>query len=322
MKGSHNQQQGLAMLILVFMIALALTGYLFVGLDSESLKRNREAKTAMALAEAKAALLGWSIRRGAGEPGMPGQLPCPEDTGLIGTPNEGSALANCNSALPVIGRLPWRTLGLGDVRDGNGEKLWYVLSNGFRASPVNSTTPGQINVNGIPNVAVALIFSPGIPLAGQARPTPTSMAPPIPSEYLDLTNQDGDINYADNGPLATFNDKLLILTQAELFGLVEKRILREILGDNTQGLTRFYMANANVYPYADVNNDGVSDPPQLIGTPSYEGVSNPEPDNLFFNTALKNILINNNWMPLINYQVSNDRQSVTISINGQTLNAP
>jgi hypothetical protein len=213
-------------------------------------------------------------------------------------------------------------LGLGDLRDGNGDKLWYVLSNGFRTSPVNSTTLGQINVNGIPNAAVALIFSPGIPLAGQARPTPSSLTPPLLSDYLDLTNQDGDINYADNGPLATFNDKLLMLTQAELFGLVEKRILREIRGDNTQGLTRFYMANANTYPYADINNDGISDPPQLIGTPSYQGLDSSAPDSLFFNTALKNILLSNSWMPLINYQISNDRQSVTISINGQTLNAP
>jgi hypothetical protein len=31
-----------------------------------------------------------------------------------------------------IGRLPWKTLGIPDLRDGDGERLWYAVSNNFK----------------------------------------------------------------------------------------------------------------------------------------------------------------------------------------------
>src|SRR6187551_1307826 len=119
-----NNQKGAALIIFAILVSLVILGFTFKNLNGKQLEAIRKDKTAKALFKAKNALIGWSVLRGiTGQPGMPGQLPCPEDTTLIGTVNEGSALANCNSALPVIGRLPWRTLKLGDLRDGNGEKL-------------------------------------------------------------------------------------------------------------------------------------------------------------------------------------------------------
>ena len=47
-----------------------------------------------------------------------------------------------------VGRLPWRSLGIDQLRDGYGEPLWYVLSRGFRNPPINFGTLGQINYNG------------------------------------------------------------------------------------------------------------------------------------------------------------------------------
>ena len=50
----------------------------------------------------------------------------------------------------IIGRLPWKTFGLPDLRDGSGERLWYALSPNFRdnpsVSPLNSDTRGSITV--------------------------------------------------------------------------------------------------------------------------------------------------------------------------------
>lgn len=318
-------QNGAALIIFTVLLSLFVLSFAFKSLNGKEIEAINRDKTAKALFEAKNALLGWTVIRGTtGVAGMPGQLPCPEDTTLIGTPNEGNALSTCNSALPVIGRLPWKTLGLGDLRDGNGDKLWYVLSSGFRNSPINSMTTGQMNVNGVPNAAVAVIFSPGRSIAGQTRPTPTSTLAPLVSDYLDLENSDGDIDYSSIGPIDTFNDQFLLISQAELFRVVERRILREIRGDNTQGLVRFYTANANNYPYADtdVPLDGVINGFALNGTPSYEGINSTDPDNLFFNTSMKNILVNNNWMPLINYQITADRQLVTMTLNGQVLTVP
>jgi hypothetical protein len=317
-----TKQKGIALIIFAVIVSLIILTFAFNYLNPKQLEVFRKDKTAKALFEAKNALLGWSVSQG-----KPGLLPCPEDTNQIGNPaNEGNAMTSCNSALPVIGRLPWRTLGLGDLRDGNGDKLWYALSTGFSDAsvPINSTITGQINVNGIPNAAVAIIFSPGVILAGQNRPIPTAISPPLVSDYLDLTNNDGDINFSSTGPAGTFNDGLLLVTQSDLFSLVARRILREVRGDNTQGLVKFYMANSNKYPFADIDIpiDGNADVGQLVGRPSYQDTSNTDPNDIFFNPTLKNMLVNNGWMSLINYQISASRQTVTMNLYGQTLVVP
>jgi hypothetical protein len=322
MKKQITQQRGATLILLAVIVSLILLTLVFNHLNGKQLEALKKDKTAKALYEAKNALLGWSVLQGM----PPGQLPCPEDTGKIGSAldEEGNSMTSCDSALPVVGRLPWKTLGLGDLRDGNGDKLWYVLSSGFRNAPINFTTTGLLNINGTPNAAVAIIFSPGKTLAGQNRPIPTAISPPSVADYLDLTNNNGDISFSSTGPASTFNDGLLVVTQAELFQLVERRILREVRGDTTQGLARFYTANANNYPYADtdVPTDGIINATALAGTPSYEGVSNTDPNNLFFNAAMKNILVSNNWMSLISYQISADRQTVTMNLHGQTLVVP
>ncbi len=317
-----SKQKGAALIIFAVIFALAVTALLVTQLDGRGVKIVREKKTAIVLNEAKNALLGWSILQG-----KPGILPCPEDTALIGSPNEGFALASCNSALPLVGRLPWRTLGLGDLRDGNGDRLWYAVSSGFSdvavAVKINSFIPvAQISVNGTPAPIVAIIFSSGVILAGQNRPVPTAISPPLVADYLDLTNNNGDINFSSLGPITTFNDELLVVNRTELFQLVERRILREVRGDTTQGLARFYIANANNYPYADLNNDGFVAATDLAGTPTYEGINDSDPNNIFFNATIKSTLVNNDWMPSINYQISPDRQTVIMSLNGQTLNVP
>lgn len=307
------KQNGAALIIFTVILSLFVLIFSFKTLNGKELESIKNDMTAKALFEAKNALLGWSVIQN-----RPGLLPCPEDPANIGTPNEGNALASCNFA---IGRLPWKTLELGDLRDGNGDHLWYALSSGFGNNSVliNSATLGQLSVNGAPNSAVAIIFSPGPPLNGQVRTIPTSVLPPVVSDYLDLSNNDGDVNFTNIGAV---NDKLISISHADLFNLVAKRILREVRGDNSQGLNSFYNANSN-FPYADVTSDGTADVGELgvvpIGRPSYAGTSNTDPDNVFINSAT---LINNSWMPLINYQVSADRQTVTMNLNGQVLNLP
>jgi hypothetical protein len=314
-----HKQKGAALIILAVIVSLIALTFTFKGLNGKQLEASRKDRTAKALYEARTALIGWSVLRGTtGQPGMPGQLPCPEDTTLIGTINEGSALANCTSALPVIGRLPWRTLRLGDIRDGNGDKLWYALSPGFRVAPINATTNGQLNVDGTPNAAVAIIFSAGAILTGQNRPIPTSVSAPLIAGYLDLTNNNGDINFASTGQAGTFNDGLLLVTQTELFQLVGRRVVREVRGDATQGLIRFY-TDQGAYPFADINDDGIADSLELVGAPTGQNTSSTDADSLFFNTAMNTILNNNNWLQLINYQISADRQTVTMNLNGQLL---
>jgi hypothetical protein len=243
-------------------------------------------------------------------------MPCPEDTTMIGTVNEGAALPTCNFA---IGRLPWRTLELEELQDGNGDRLWYAVSNNFgdNATPINNLTVGQIVVNGNPNV-VAVIFSAGVALTGQARPSPTNLAPPVISNYLDTFNNDGDVNFVNNGLAGTFNDRLITITHGELFNLVANRILREVRGDNTHGLVNFFNANAS-YPFADTDNNGTSDGVN-IGTPTYQDTAPNSTEN-FFSDPRFDMLIDNNWMSQINYQLLTPT-SVIMTLNGQQLLVP
>src|SRR5258708_29066232 len=43
-----------------------------------------------------------------------------------------------------IGRIPWKTLGIDDLRDASGERLWYALAHNFRklsgTTVINSDT--------------------------------------------------------------------------------------------------------------------------------------------------------------------------------------
>ena len=220
-----SKQRGIALIIFALILVVATTTFFVSQLDGNDIKIERDKETATALAMAKTALIGWAATRTTLT--QLGQLPCPEDTTLIGSPTtEGNAQTIC--ALPATGRLPWRSLGLGDLRDGNGDKLWYTISAGFRSNTINSDTPAQLTVDGVAGSAVAIIFSPGLPL-GQVRPTPTNVTPPNVTQYLDLANNDGDDTFVTTGTAISFNDRLLPISHDEMFAVIEKRVANEVL---------------------------------------------------------------------------------------------
>ncbi len=142
------QQQGFAVLFLI--LSLLLGGIaVFYGLATAippEIERDR--KTADALAMAKAALIGYAtgVTNFAGN-ARPGDLPCP-DRNDSGSPG-GTAATSCGNATGNqqarrLGRLPWKTLGLPDLRDGDGERLWYAVSNNFKNNVRTAcTAPGQ-----------------------------------------------------------------------------------------------------------------------------------------------------------------------------------
>jgi hypothetical protein len=224
MQKPTTKQKGIALIIFALILALAATAFLVSQLDGSGVKIERDKKTATALAEAKVALIGWAAKQSTLT--QLGQLPCPEDIALIGSATEGTAKSACT--LPAIGRLPWRSLGLGDLKDGNGDQLWYAISPGFRSTTINSDTPAQLTVDGVAGSAVAIVFSPGSPL-GQTRPIPTNTIPPDVTQYLELSNNDGDNTFVTVGPVAGFNDKLLTISHDELFYAVERRVANEVL---------------------------------------------------------------------------------------------
>ena len=248
------------MLLVVMLFGMAAALLVYGMVDTTSLAAQRDKVTAAALAQAKQALIGRAVS----DDNRPGSLPCPD------TDNDGSAeLMVGNDCPSYIGRLPWKTLGLADLRDSDGERLWYALSNNFRddnsAEPINSDTKGNRTVyHGSTALvftaeAVAVIFAPGAPFGAQIRDAANANNS---ANYLDTT---GGVNNAiAGGPFisaqvsATFNDRLLVVTTADLMPVVEQRVAREMLT-----LLQSYRAASACacYPWAanDFNDDSITD---------------------------------------------------------------
>jgi hypothetical protein len=223
---SISNQKGISLILIVFLLGLIVTGFGVKFLSAGSPQIRNSVKSNQALAEAKAAVIGNVISAQSGTGA--GQFPCSEDTSAIGFPPEGQARPSCSNAVVSIGRFAWRTIGTGDIRDGNNDKLWYALSAGFRAAPVNSDSIGGLAIDGLQNQAIAILFSPGSLLTPQSRPMPTSSSPPDVNAYLDGENSDGDVDFITGPSSAAFNDRLVSIQSDDVFPVLEKRVLGEV----------------------------------------------------------------------------------------------
>jgi type II secretory pathway pseudopilin PulG len=299
------------MLLVVMLFGMAAALLVYGMVDTSSLALRRDKDTAAALAQAKQALIG----RAASDDNRPGSLPCPD------TDNDGSAeLFVGNDCPSYIGRLPWKTLGLPDLRDGDGERLWYALSNNFRdhgsAEPINSDTKGNQTVyHGSTALvftaeAVAVIFAPGASFGAQIRDAALALCPTTgttiarnlcAANYLDATG--GANNATTAGPYVTaqrsdtFNDQLLVITTAELMPLVEQRVATEV-----RSALLAYKDNSvcACYPWADIS-DGTSQTDLNRGRVPTTAL----PENWGTGTipALPSWFVNNSWRLVIYYSV-------------------
>lgn len=290
---SRQAQSGIALLSLLFLFTIMLAGTLISAWNTRQAAEGRDAKTRAALQQAKDALIGYA----ANSSSAPGRLPCPEDTSAIGTANEGQAQSSCTTVASRLGRFPWRTLKTGKLVDSNGEALWYGVSPGFSQAPINSNTPGQLNIDGTPNAAVAIIIAPGIALGSQQHSQPSAANPPLATNYLDLSNPAG-ILFVTTGPAATFNDKVLALSHAELFATVNRVVLAEVRGldDQAPGLPvrglRRYFGDYGQFPWAAIAGGNSAVPNQPSGSLPYADL------NYQGNSTW---LAANAWFPLITY---------------------
>lgn len=314
-----RSQHGMVLIMLVFIVGLAATAFVLKALNSNTVKIERDKKTAAALAEAKAAIIGWSVKHQT----MPGVLPCPD------TNNDGSSDPSGANCVAYIGRLPWRTLGIGDLRDSDGQCLWYALSPIFRntisvasrvGSPLNSTTAGTITLQddagnpfpSPPNPVIAVIVSPGAALAGQDRTgagTSVCGGNTVAASYLEtlagVNNATGNVigvNYTFvlGQPSNAFNDHFTYVSAEQLFQPLRKRIANEIRGPDTPptaALRQFYN-NLHYYPWAA---DAAGN--QQVGSTS--GFV-PYNDPNYGHPTLGNWLLKNGWYAWISYRVGND----------------
>ncbi len=176
----YKLQSGLALLILLTILLLSSTAVLLTWLNDEDYSHSNKSQlqTARALAQAREALIGFAATYAETHPGQPqGYLPCPDENGDGDSPDDCEETGY--SGHSVIGRFPWRTLGLPPLYDGSGECLWYAVSGTYKDNikqPLTNSTPGQFTVknangntligddgdpNTIDSYAIAVVFAPG-----------------------------------------------------------------------------------------------------------------------------------------------------------------
>ena len=111
------------------LLSLGLVAAFAAGLRGKRRRASaRERASDRALATRTKRCIAYATGRPIDAASGPGYLPCPD------LDDDGWAEATCGShrgppgQAQRLGRLPWKTLGLPDLRDGYGERLWYAVS--------------------------------------------------------------------------------------------------------------------------------------------------------------------------------------------------
>lgn len=256
---SPAQQRGAAMLLMMFIIGLAVTAYVVKSYDAAAMKARQEEKTMKALAQAKEALISWSVSHGF----TPGQMPWPDRVGdgnydgssdcattsfstslFIGQlprlpatspcldPNTGSTIYSGYSTYPGIGH---------EFRDGSGNRIWYAVSRNIvrnhQASSNPVINPGMLvnagqpdpwlrvvdgNGNVLSNRVAVVLIAPGPPIGNQNRVGNADV-----SQFLESAI-DNNQTFIQKITASDFNDKLIYITIDELIGALEKRVVKEV----------------------------------------------------------------------------------------------
>ncbi len=269
-----QRQRGAALMIMLVIIVLGFASVLLDSLRGLTPQLERDRQTAAALAQAKDALLGFAASVALTPSGTrrPGDLPCPDLN------NDGTAETSCSLQGQRLGRLPWKTLKLPDLRDGSGERLWYAVSTAFKNNPragqLNSDTRGTISVRasdgGIVydasagSGAVAVIIAPGDVLQRTDQPVLQNRSGAginTPSSYLDTAGGEDNADFTDgsgNGFIQGIvrdtngrtiaNDQLLAISQSSIMQVIQKRVGAEV----RQCLVAYASdpANQGRYPWA------------------------------------------------------------------------
>lgn len=251
-----HPQQGLALLVLVVFLMLSGVLFLLTATNLEDHNNGRTIRSQKALDLAKQSLLAYAVTYGDTHSTAPGFLPCPDE----GNTTEGTYLGSCgNKNVSQLGKLPWKTLDMTPIRDGQGECLWLAVAGTFKNNPKNGLlnwdTPGLFDVYS-PSAsqqiagpspldrAAAVIFSPGWPLAAQSH-TATGSVPACGGNYTasNYLDSEGNLNNAvissaakgvssflfatDSNLTPTdsdrFNDRIAYITAKELFDRIEHR---------------------------------------------------------------------------------------------------
>ncbi|MDK9724894.1 MAG: hypothetical protein OEL88_08370 [Sterolibacteriaceae bacterium MAG5] len=243
-----RRQRGYALLLAILAVAMGTLYAVVSQLEHVTRRYARGEGGMQALALAREALLGYAATyRDSHDTEVFGYLPCPDLSG------DGNAAAACGAGgQAAVGLLPYKSLGLPDLRDADGVCLWYAVSGAYKNNPKNAATPlnwdthGQFGVVDAAGTALAtpdqgdggaaaVVFAASAPVGGQGRGSTTTGAcgidPAAVADYLD-----GNYVFATTAPIlltqgtlrdaagnASRNDRLAWITPKEIFDKVVRR---------------------------------------------------------------------------------------------------
>ncbi|MDP2369887.1 hypothetical protein [Rhodoferax sp.] len=246
-----KRQRGAALMVILLIAGVLAAFFALRALNSGATERDKT--TAAALAQAKDALIGYAVTyRDTRADEVFGYLPCPD------TNNDGFAEPVCGARdVSVMGRLPWRTLGLPPLRDSAGECLWYAVSGRAKNNPdtdvLNWDMLGQFGiVEAITGATLAapddhgtpwaVVFAPRVVLGAQVRAggVGTECAGPSTAAAAAMYLDGPDPLYAGTAPAANANstlalsiaesvrnginnDQAISITSTEIFDRVKRR---------------------------------------------------------------------------------------------------
>lgn len=278
-----NAQKGAAFIVMLVILVLGVAGVMVNSLNSAGARIERDVKTSEVLALARDTLISEAaIEVNLASHHYPGSLPCPD------TDDDGSANAGGSGDCPqYIGRLPWKTLGLPDLRDASGERLWYTLSRNVRRYGsvrfLNSDKAGTLNLTGTYSDSdlMAIIFSPGDNVSGQSRSENTALCSTTSTSiienrcaanYLEGSNANlsngttQNLNYQNMNSVALLNDKLVTVSRDRLMERTEKRV-----GGEIRKILKTYYEAWGAFPFpALLDNPSTASFTGLVG--NYEGL--------------------------------------------------
>jgi hypothetical protein len=125
---SLRARRGFTLIVAALVLLFTTVAMISFDLSARGAAARRDAASDRALVLAREALIAYAADRPINAWVGPGYLPCPD------LDDDGWAESTCGSQSgdsgqeSRLGRLPWKTLGLPDLRDGHGERLWYAVS--------------------------------------------------------------------------------------------------------------------------------------------------------------------------------------------------
>lgn len=248
MTGARSTQQGgIVWLILILLAGIGFTTSVSLVPETEHQRQMRHTIAVLSLAHQ--ALLAYAQQSLVAEScGLncprPGDLPCPDRN------HDGVAESSCSQSAR-LGRLPWKTLGIGDVRDGSGEHLWYAVSDRYknnpRKLPLNLDTPGSWSVMTTDGLSwdapqgqgvVAIVIAPMHSLVRedgwiQRR---SLAGNEVAQHYLEkrgiydnaTPQEDTSFGFVSGPASSTFNDVLWPITASQMHQIMQKQVIAEV----------------------------------------------------------------------------------------------